>query len=82
MRDKKAAISVACQLAFDYEDCGQEHISDMYNTYRECGDTPPCSYDDLEDLTYEALALKKENKTWDEAEKILLERHSKKTKKR
>jgi len=80
MRDKKAAIGLACQLAFEYDPCGDEEISDMYQTYRDCGDKPPCSADELQDLTYEALALKRENKGPEAAEKLLLEKHSRKKK--
>jgi len=80
MRDPEVAVGAACQLAYEYEDVGYEHISDMYNTYRECGERPPCTADQFEDLTFAALKLRREGKEYEEAEKELLAKHSKKKK--
>ena len=69
---KKDAVGLALQIVYEYEDWTEEHVSDMFNTYAECGDTPPCTGDDLEDLCYEADALKKKGLTYNEAEKTML----------
>lgn len=80
LRNPEKAVGVACQIAFEYDNVGWEHVSDMYATYRECGERPPCSADDLGDLTFEAVRLRQDGKSYEEAEKELLEKYSKKKK--
>ena len=67
----KNSIGLACQLAFEYENPGWEHISDMIATYEESGEKPPCNGDTLNDLMLKAVAMKKEGKTFDEVIKCL-----------
>jgi hypothetical protein len=64
----KECAGVACQIAYEYENVGNEHISDMYDTYE--GEAP-FSFDVLEDATYEALKLRKEGLSYDDALKKL-----------
>jgi len=64
--DIEATIGVACQIAYEYEDWTQEHVSDMYNTYKETGEKPPCSYDELYDATSRAEIFKVKGLNFDE----------------
>ena len=54
MKNRKMAVSLACQIVFEYPGWGDEHVSDMYQTYTDCGDRPPCTADELMDLCCEA----------------------------
>lgn len=80
MRNVEDAVGAACQLAYEYDNVGIEHVSDMYRTYRDCGKRPPCSGGEFEDLVFAALKLRREGKEYEEAEKALLKKHSKKKK--
>ncbi len=66
--DKAETIGLACQLAFDYENPGWEHVSDMLATYDETGEVAPCDGDDLHDMMLMAVSLKKEGLSYDEVE--------------
>ena len=70
MVNKEDAIGLACQLAYEYENPGWEHISDMMATYED--EKPPCNGDELYDLTMKAIQLKKEGKSYSEAAKCML----------
>ena len=51
VKNKKiAAIDLACQIVYEYEDWSDEHVSDMMQTYIDCGDPAPCTGDELLDL--------------------------------
>ena len=63
------AISLALQLAYEYENPGWEHIEDMLACYED--EDPPCDGDDLNDLMTQGLKLKAEGKTFQEAHKEL-----------
>lgn len=41
-----AAFELAAQIVFEYEDWGDEHVEDMFQTYADCGDKPPCPSSD------------------------------------
>ena len=69
MANNKQAVGLACQLAYEYENVGWEHIDDMMATYED--ERPPCSGNDLYDLTMEAVKLKDDGKTYQQASKVL-----------
>ena len=69
----KEAVGLACQLAFEYENPGWEHISDMMATYED--EQPPCDGDTLNVLMNEAIRHKNDGKTYDETSKILEKRY-------
>ncbi len=71
MRSKNGAIGLALQLAYEYENCGEEHVAAMIDTYTDSGEDPPCSYDELYGLMLKALKLRKEGKPYAQAEKEL-----------
>ena len=60
MRSRKDAVSLACQIVYEYDNWGAEHVSDMMATYDACGDRPPCTGDELMDLCM-AVAVHKKN---------------------
>lgn len=78
MRNLETACGVAAQIVFEYPGWGDEHVSDMYNTYRDCGEKPPCSGDELMDLTVAAERLKKSGLTYSETEKELMKQYLRK----
>lgn len=45
----RATLELAGQIVFEHPQWTSEHIGDMMATFRECGDTPPCTADQLED---------------------------------
>jgi len=65
----KDAVELACQIGYEYENPGWEHISDMMATYED--ERPPCDGDTLYNLTMKAVALKKEDKSYKDAVKEL-----------
>ena len=68
MKSLEDAVGVALQIVFEYPDWTQEHVEDMFKTYESSGEEPPCSFDELEDLTIKAGKLKNSGMTWDQAE--------------
>ena len=72
MRNRAEAVGVALQIAFEYDGWGSEHVSAMMDTYESSGDVPPCDYDELMDLTMEAAKHKKQGRTFNEAEKLMM----------
>ena len=73
MRNRAEAVGVALQIAFDYPAFGAEHVSAMLDTYESSGATPPpCDYDELMALTMEASEHKKQGRTFNEAEKLMM----------
>ena len=68
---KQITIGLACQLGYEYENPGWEHIDAMLETYTDQGEPIPCDADDLYDFTMKAAQFKKDGKTFDEAEKEL-----------
>jgi hypothetical protein len=67
------AILLALQIAFEYA-WGPEHVSGMLDTYEDSGETPPCSYDELMELTLIAAKAKRDGCTFNEAEKLMMSR--------
>jgi len=63
---------VALQVAYEYPDWGEEHVSDMHATYRQTGRKAPFTADDLYEVTIQADALRRAGKSWTEAEKLLM----------
>ena len=72
MKNKKNAIGLALQIAYEYDNPDWEHVSDMLATYED--EAPPCNGDELHDLMTAGLKLKKEGKTYQEAEKEMLKK--------
>lgn len=72
MRSRKDAVLVALQIAYEYDGWGCGHVSDMLDTYEAAGDKPPCSYDELMELSLVAAKHKREGLTFQEAEKRML----------
>ena len=72
MRSRKDAVGVALQVAYEYPEWGCEHVSEMLDTYESSGDVPPCDYDELMNLTMEAAKHKKQGRTFNEAEKLMM----------
>ena len=68
------SVGLALQIAYEYDGCGGEHIEDMLATYNSSGDTPPCSYGELLMLTEEASKHKTSNMSFDDAEKLMLDK--------
>jgi hypothetical protein len=71
-KKKETVVGLACQIAYEYPEWGEEHVSDMLRTYRENGEKAPCSGDELLDMTVKADALKKQGLKFAAAEKQLL----------
>lgn len=71
MKNLAAASGVATQIVFDYPNWGEEHVSDMLDTYKHTGGPAPCDYDELMSLACKADDLKKEGKTYEEVEQAL-----------
>lgn len=63
----KDRYELAAQIVFEYENFGQEHISEMYQTYEESGDKPPCTFHELEDACYVIKRLKNEGLNFQDA---------------
>ena len=74
MKSIKDSIGLALQIAYEYENWNEEHVSDMLATYTSCGDKPPCSYDELMDLAIEAAEYKQKCITFSDAEKLMLKK--------
>ncbi len=49
MKNKKYAVGLACQIVFEYEGWGDEHIMDMLATF-EPASSAPCTGFELQDL--------------------------------
>ncbi len=64
-------IGTALQIVFEYPDWTDEHVSEMYATFKETGDRVNFSSTDLMDMATKADKLKAEGMSWDEAEKSL-----------
>jgi len=75
MRDAEKAVGVAVQIAYEYKNWGDEHVSDMYRTFADCGEPAPCSSDTLYDLTWQAAELEKKGVNYQEAVETLLKKH-------
>jgi len=56
---------------YDYPSWNEVMVSDMIKTYDDCGEKRPCDEDTLFTACNIADKLKKEGKTWKEAEKIM-----------
>jgi len=69
--DKAASVGLACQIAYEYENWGWEHISDMLATY-ERPEKPPCDGDTLYFLCTKAAQHKKDGLSFDDAEKEMM----------
>jgi len=63
MKRKSDAVGLAFQIVTDYPDWGDEHVSDMIQTY-DRGEAP-CTGDELLDLCYKVEKLVKEGKGYD-----------------
>jgi hypothetical protein len=61
-------VGTALQIVFEYNNFGQEHISDMFDTFHR----PKFSYDDLEDMTYAAKRWMEKGLEWEEVEDKLM----------
>lgn len=73
MKNKPEAVGLACQIAFEYEDWGDEHVYEMLQIYVHTGEKPaPCDYDELMALTCRAARLKKDGLDYAAAEAELL----------
>ena len=72
MKSYTDAVGLALQISFEYPDWGDEHISEMLQTYKHTGEPVPCNYTELQDLAVKADRLKREGKSYNEAEKELL----------
>jgi len=72
MKCRKDAVLLALQIAYEYDDWGQAHVSEMLDTYDDSGEVPPCSYDELMDLTMIAAKHRREGRSFDEAEKLMM----------
>lgn len=70
--NRKDAVLLSLQIAYEYPDWGWEHISDMFATYKESGDKPPCTPDELHDLATKASRLKRDGMSFEEAEKAMI----------
>lgn len=68
---KSEAIGLALQIVFEYENWGDEHVSDMLSTYTETGERPPCTGDELYDLCQMAEKEKKKGLDIESVEKVL-----------
>jgi hypothetical protein len=71
MKNKKIVIGLALQLVYDYPSWDGEMVEDMIKTYDDMGENRPCDVDTLFTFCNIADKLKKENNTWEEAEKIM-----------
>lgn len=69
--DLDTAVGTAVQLAYEYEDVGCEHMSDMFNTFQECGEPEPCDFGTFEDMVAQALKCRKDGLDFEAAEKKL-----------
>lgn len=74
MRSRKTAIGVALQLAYEYPEWGPEHVSDMLATYDATGEEAPCDYDELSELANAATALKRQGKSFSDAQAEMMKR--------
>lgn len=72
MNSRNDAVLLALQIAFEYENWGPEHVSDMIDTYDATGEKAPCSYDELMDLTLIASKAKREGRSFEEAETLMI----------
>jgi hypothetical protein len=70
--NKRNAVGLALQIAYEYPDWGDEHVSEMLDTYQHTGEKRPCNYDELMMLTSQADRLKKQGLSFDDAEKKML----------
>ena len=70
--DKAASVGLACQIAYEYENWGWEHISDMLATY-ERPEKPPCDGDTLYFLCNIATKHKKGGTDYHVAVKDMME---------
>jgi len=68
---KAESIGLACQIAFEYEKWGWEHISDMLATY-EYPEKPPCDGDTLLYLCNTAAKHKKDGLDFKATEKEMM----------
>ena len=60
--DKNVVAGLACQIAFEYPNWGNEHISDMLATQEG---KKPCSSDILYEATSKADTLKRAGKSYE-----------------
>jgi len=63
----------AAQLVFEYEGWGCEHVSDMFRTYEECGETAPCDFDSFGEACALMQKYKDEGLDYFTAQKKLVE---------
>jgi hypothetical protein len=63
---KKALVETAVQLAYEYENWGCEHVSDMFDVCRQDG-PPGFTEDDLYEAAMKAKKLKASGKEYTEA---------------
>ena len=68
----KTTAGVATQLVFEYPGWGAEHVSDMYSTYEECGDEPPCEFYTFEDACAYAQKYKDQGLNYSEVQEKIL----------
>ena len=73
-KQKEETVSMGCQLAYEYEGWGPEHIMDMLNIENDGGVVEnPCDYDQLTQVAGEANKLKKEGLSFSEAVEKLMD---------
>lgn len=59
IRSVEDTVNLALQIVYDYDDWGDEHVSEMIATYED-GDPPPCDGDTLMTVCTKAAKLRKE----------------------
>jgi len=68
---KNEAVGLACQIVYEYNNWGWEHISDMLATY-ERPEKPPCDGDELMNFCNIAAVHKKNGLSWDDTVKEMM----------
>ncbi len=71
---KEQAVGLSLQIVYEYENWGDEHVSDMIQTYKDCGDPAPCTGDMLLHLCEIAESHKSTGKSYQETKALMMKK--------